>query len=224
MIGSFSMDKNNFVSETKIGINILEFSNILKRGNKKDQIILSIEGKNLSITFNDEQDNKRKFTLPGLKYEEEFITKESLDEIEYFNSLKFRFLDLKNVLSDAKVISDSVEIEISLKPEKLIFSTQGCDDQKYENIFNLSEVNTEITLSCENMIFSIEFLESIVKSGSWFGRGNTNAYKNSVFTMFLTEDQPLKIEIEFLQNCKLTYFLAPRVEEDDEDDENYYDD
>jgi len=198
------------------GINLSDFVKYLKRRDNGEKTILNFEGLKLDIIFQNEQGKNRKFALPQLAIEEEKMSKDSLEEMEYENSFYFKFIDFKRILGDAEVLSDVLYIE--LKEDNLIFSAIGENDHTYENKYELSQLTNELYKDIKN-VFGINFLNMFLKSGLIFGTAQTKAYKKAEFQMFLSEDLPVKMKVSLFNESYLKYFIAPRCEVDDEDDD-----
>lgn len=222
LISKEDMDTFNFNKGKEMGINLSDFVKFLKRGKKEDQMVLDFgDKKNLILNLRNEEKNKnRKYSIPLLDLEKEEIDPNSLDMLEFNNSVQLHFTDLKEVLGDIEILSDAVGIDI--KNENLVFSSEG-NCGKYENIIENANL-LEFHGDCDSEgIFSLEFLQNIIKSGSIFGTANSKSYKNAGFELSLASDLPLKFEVLLFNNSYLRYYLAPRTEDDNEEDDDYDD-
>lgn len=204
-------DEYDCSKETKVGLNLVDLDKILKRSASNDSV---------EIDFN-ETDNKikvkmkregasrtRTFSLALLDIDIEEIPMENLLNIEYPSEFVIEPEFLVEAIKDAEIYSEILNIK-AVEEQGLIFSSIGqIGEMEYDlNKDDLIESNLNDTNSGA---YSLTFLKAILKIASI-----TQKLKISLRT-----DHPLKMIFNILEGGELSYFLAPRVEEADFDDED----
>mgnify|MGYP006311243511 CR=1 FL=1 len=187
---------------------------ILKRSGSNDAIIFSHDPKEkkLIIEMLPESGKKaRKFTMALIDIEGEDINMESLESMEFDNRCTMGIKILDEAIKDAEIFVVVLQVKVQNSKESdeksLSFSTTGnIGDMDYELE---NELLTDKEFSNESLgIFAISFLKNILKSA---------AVANEV-KLELKSEAPLKMNFNFtdLTNSRILYFLAPRVEEDED--------
>jgi proliferating cell nuclear antigen len=200
---SFLMPKSAFVEynvpqETKIGIDINQFSNILARGKKNEHVELSIEDGRLNVLFYAEK-RKRNFKIPLIEIGEG-LSREP--KIEYSSYAKIHAEALKETLKDAKLVSSHVKL--LLDPKAFLVEVRGENgDVKEEFEAGGGEVTEIKTENGSRATFPLQYLEDMIKAAS----------ASSVVTINLETDRPMKLSYE-IEGASVTYYLAPRIETD----------
>jgi len=198
---SFSMPKSAFVEYSvsehrKLGLDIMQFSNILSRGKRGEKAELSAEDGRLVVKFVADK-KKRTFKIPLLDIGEG-VQREP--KIEYTNHVKIGGDSFKEVLKDAKLVSSHVKL--IMNPEAFMVEVKGENgDVKAEFESGNPELLELKTVSGAKATFPLQYLEDIVKATS----------ASSHITINLETDRPLKLEYE-IEGAKVVYFLAPRIE------------
>lgn len=199
---SFSMEKSSFetfeiTEPRKLGLDISQFSNILARGKKGEKVELSLEDGRLSICFSAEK-KKRTFKINLLDIGTG-VQKEPA--IQFENSVTLNADAFKEILKDAKLISSHVKL--MLNASDFIVEVKG-DTGHLKDEFSKGSQEVIDLKSGENgakSTFPLQYLEDMVKATS----------ASTALTIFLETDKPLKVFYE-LFGAKITYYLAPRIE------------
>lgn len=208
------LDEFETDQDYELGINLEDLVKILKRSGSNDAIIFSHDPKEkkLIIEMLPESGKKaRKFTMALIDIEGEDINMESLEAMEFDNKCTMEIKILDEAIKDAEIFAEVLQIKVQDSPDSkeksLNFSTTGnIGDMDYELE---NELLAEKDFSNESLgIFAISFLKNILKS---------SAVANKV-KMELKSEAPLKMDFNFidLEKSRILYFLAPRVEEDDD--------
>ncbi|MHA2130570.1 MAG: proliferating cell nuclear antigen (pcna) [Promethearchaeota archaeon] len=206
-------DGYNCNKESKVGLNLDDLDKILKRSASNDSV---------EITFN-ESDNKirikmqregvsrtRTFSLALLEIDIEEIPMDNLLKIEYPSKWVIDPDFLVEAIKDAEIYSEILNINAN-EGEGLKFSSSG---QIGEMEYDLSEDDlTDSDLEGSSSgAYSLTFLKAILKIASITEK----------LEISLKTDHPLKMDFDLLEGGKLNYFLAPRVEEEEfEEDEDF---
>lgn len=213
-IGKENFDSYKCTKKSKVGINLDDLNKILKRCSQKDSIVLSYTSDDQKIKLQMQREDtsrKRTFSLALLDIEIDDIPIDNLLKINYPTSWSMDPSILVEAIKDATIYSEILQI---VSEEKgLVFSSYG---QIGEMEYQLGEdLLTEFTNDGKSSgSYSITFLNNILKLSS--------VTKN--LKLLLKTDHPIHMSFDLIDDSKLEYFLAPRVEEVDFDDNDDYDD
>lgn len=221
---------NSKNKEVKVGINVGDFNKILQRAKSSDTITLKHEGdeNNELVIQMTSPKSTRKFKLKG-KAVSDFNHDED-KQLELFGEqIREKFTvsfdadgDLMNeIISDAAIMSDLVKITVN-EEKKLLF-TANSETGDLETEIDLStdgenwSWNADVKEAAGGM-YSISFLENLIKVRSVV----------DIFRLFIGESVPLGITSQFKtaddvpdnEAGTIDCFLAPRVEDDPEDEED----
>lgn len=238
---TFNSDSFKFFRLGKVGINLDDLKDLLKC-NAKD-------GSTVSLVFTEEElvmsitSTKRKRTitrtLTHLDLELQEIPMDVLNNIVYpfaFDMTKDDFVDL---IANSGRYSEILKIEAN--PRLIVFSESSNKgnskiDFKKGNLVSLSFQKEKLILELEgeeNQEFK-EAIKQALKEKSSAGSyslsflGIVKSFSNILdpqdkISFSLKTDTPFKTEISFkkLSSTKLTYYLAPRIPEEDYEEEDF---
>jgi len=194
----------------KIGLNLDDFDKILKRSSSNDSITLEYQEEEQKIRIKMKREGStrsRTFSLALIDVEYEEVPMDNLLKIEFGAIWDMNIDHFNEALKDAEIYSEILNVKAT-EGEGLLFSSSGLIGEMEYN-FDLDEL-FESDISGENKgAYSLIFLKSILKIAAI-----TENFKISLKT-----DHPLKIEFGLLEGGGLKYFLAPRVEEAELDDD-----
>ncbi|WP_324735605.1 DNA polymerase sliding clamp [Thermococcus sp. SY098] len=185
--------------EETIGVNMDHFKKILKRGKSKDILILKKGEENfLEVTL--QGTATRTFRLPLIEVEELEL---ELPELPFTAKAVVLGEVLKEAVKDASLVSDS--LKFIAKENEFIMKAEG----------ETNEVEIKLTLEDEGLLdlevqeetksaYGISYLADMVK-----GIGKAD----EVIIQF-GNDMPLQMDYPVRDEGKLTFLLAPRVEEE----------
>lgn len=206
-------DEYKCEKETKIGLNLDDFDKILKRCGPKDSI---------QITFKDEEQKikvvmiregnarKRTFSLALIDLEIEDIPMDNLLGIEYPSSWLIDTNFIIESVKDAEIYSEILQMK-AIEKKGLIFASYGqIGEMEYE--LGSEELAEFKSIGSNTGSYSITFLKNVLKL----------ANITEKLEISLKTDHPLKMHFDLLEGGKLDYFLAPRVEEPDFDEEDEF--
>lgn len=210
--------------DAKIGINVQDFIKMLRRAKAADEIQLRLDPRDphtLNITMKSEKSTRtfklKSKEIPGYDAKEEGLL-ESFEETlkDKFNAtIQFEGAVLDEIVKDAAIISDLIKVQV-MSAEKIINFTASDDS---------GEVAIEISLEGKGVldktvktdaegIYSLSFLENIIK---------IQAITNN-FEIAVGSNIPMKIKGTLTTSAgnptegKIVYLLAPRVEDQNEDE------
>ncbi|MBD3197496.1 MAG: proliferating cell nuclear antigen (pcna) [Candidatus Lokiarchaeota archaeon] len=196
---------------TKIGLNLDDLEKIMKRASSNDSLELNYTSGDNKIKIIMKQDGlelTRSFSLAMLDIDIGEIPMDNLIAIDYPSSWVIDTDFFIDAIKDAEIYSEVLNI----KTEANIGLTFSSEGQIGEMIYELGLedfIDAEIETT-ETGAYSLTFLRAIMKIKSI-----TEKLKVS-----LKEDHPLKLRFDLLEGGDLLYYLAPRVEQTDFDDED----
>ncbi len=183
----------------KVGLSVDKLKNILRRITGSERITITLEEANIQVEIQDKY--KRKFSLPLLDIDANDLRVPTLD----FGALVELKSDvLKNGVEDAGVISDSIILQASEKD----FTMIGRGDNS-EVIISIDPTTSDALVNLEvkeesKAKYSIEYLNKIVKA--------SKIAEN--LSLHFKKDYPLKLDYTSVNQLKVSFILAPRVETD----------
>lgn len=198
---SFSMPKEAFVEynvseESKVGLDIGQFSNVLARGKRGERAELSIEEGRLVVNFTADK-RRRTFKVPLIEAGDR-IQKEP--KIEFSSVVKMKADAFRETLKDAKLVSSHVRLVLT--PGEFIVDVRGENGDVRAQFDNGgTEVESIQTKDGAKATFPLQYLEDIVKA----------AGSDSPISIHMETDRPLKISYE-IEGARVVYYLAPRIE------------
>ncbi len=215
---SLKMKKEHFDEytcdkESKVGLNLDDLDKILKRSASNDSIEMNFEEKDQKIKIKMKREGSsrtRTFSLALLDIEMEEIPMENLLGLEYSSKWVIDSEFLVEAIKDAEIYSEILNIK-AVEDAGLVFNSTGqIGEMEYQlGLEDLIESNIEET---STGAYSLTFLKGILKISSITEK----------LEISLKTDHPLKMIFNLLEGGELSYFLAPRVEQEedfDDDDE-----
>lgn len=182
-------------SDIKFGVRIDEFSKLIKRADKKDNIEISIEESMLLVTVGK---NKRY----KMRLIESSATDTPLPKIPYEAKIVLSSSKFDKTLGDVGVVSDYLTIHMS--DSKTDFSGKGDSGEVSIDLDKDDESIKEISSKedCTGT-YSLEYLNPVIKAvGSTAGE----------VTCEFSTSKPLRIEFKVANIGRIHFYLAPRVE------------
>jgi len=197
-------------SECEIILNLDDLDKIMKRSAANDTIELSYTEDTQKIKIKMQRDGStraRTFSLALLDSDIEEIPMDNLLKIEYNSEWSMDPDLLVEAIKDAEIYSEILNIK-SEEEKGLILSSSGViGEMEYE--MDLEDLFEPELNGVSSGAYSITFLRAILKIVSI-----TEELKISLKT-----DHPLKMNFNLLDGGVLDYFLAPRVDSENEDNE-----
>ncbi|MFX0034431.1 MAG: proliferating cell nuclear antigen (pcna) [Candidatus Hermodarchaeota archaeon] len=212
-----SIKKENFDDyqcdkESKVGLNLDDLDKILKRSAANDSVEIDFNESDQKIKIKMQREGmsrSRTFSLALLDIDIEEIPMDNLLRIEYPAKWVLEPEFLVEAIKDAEIYSEILNINATAG-QGLLFNSTG---QIGEMEYSLSDddlIEHDISESSSGA-YSLTFLKAILKIASITEK----------LEISLKTDHPLKMIFNLLEGGELSYFLAPRVEEaefEDEDD------
>jgi len=185
-------------SELKFGVRISEFSKLIKRTDKKDELEISISEDMLKIRTIGSYKREYKMRLI-----ESSSASTPLPKLSFNSKLVLSLSSFDKILSDIEVISEY--IEISSYSDKIEFL--GKSDTGEANV--IMEPNSEGLEEIEvkedsKATYSLDYLLKIVKSVSSVGVSSAIEYSTKM---------PIRLEFRITNIGRIHFYLAPRVQD-----------
>ncbi len=195
--------------ESKVGLNLDDLDKILKRSAANDSVEIEFNETDQKIKIKMQREGisrTRTFSLALLDIDIEEIPMDNLLKIEYPSNWVINPDFLVEAIKDAEIYSEILNINAN-EGQGLIFSSSG---QIGEMEYDLNEddlIESELQGSSSGA-YSLTFLKAILKIASITEK----------LEISLKTDHPLKMNFDLVEGGKLNYFLAPRVEEEEFDE------
>ncbi len=189
-----------------IRINLTDLNRFMKRGSAGDSLELSLDQKlnKMKIKFKSKSGKSRRTFSLGLltEDEEEEVPSPKLD---FDSKFSLKADALQRAIKDAQIVGDYITFTIS--DELLTLEASGDSGDVTIEVEELTELTTK---GKQSAMYSLEYLVDIIKAGS----------VSQIVTVEFSTEMPLKFEFPLINEGKITYLLAPRVEEEEEDYED----
>ncbi len=204
-------DDYNCNEETKVGLNLDDLDKILKRSSTNDSIEINFKESDNKIKIIMQREGtsrSRTFSLALLDIDIEEIPMDNLLKIEYLSKWVIDPEFFIEAIKDAEIYSEILNMKAEEK-KGLTFSSSGQIGEMVYSLTNEDLIETNIK-DLSTGAYSLTFLKAILKIASITEK----------LEISLKTDHPLKMIFNLLEGGELSYFLAPRVEEADFDDED----
>lgn len=186
--------------ETKVGLNLENFYSILRRANSGDTITFELKEDESRFHITMENSSTRNFSLPILNLSEDDIP--STDQLQFDVTAEMETNVLESAIKDAMVVGDSVTI--TADSEMLNISSEGDQSNVDFTIRSGSDGLMEIDGDKAKSMFSLDYLNSMVGAKKL----------SNTLELRLGNDFPARLNFEVPEKARLSFVLAPRIEED----------
>ena len=211
-----SINKDDFdefecSKESKVGLNLDDLDKILKRSAANDAVTINFDEADQKIKIKMQREGvsrTRTFSLALLDIDIEEIPMDNLLKIEYSSKWVIDTDFLVEAIKDAEIYSEILNI-LANEGKGLVFSSSGQIGEMEYDISVEDLIDSQLQGSSSGA-YSLTFLKAILKIASITEK----------LEISLKTDHPLKMDFDLLEGGKLSYFLAPRVEEEDFDEDD----
>ncbi len=199
----------------ELGLNIVDMVKILRRSGSNDAITFKYnpDVKSIKVLMKSEGSKKaRQFSLQLMELGDDGLKPGALESIDYMAKASIPLAYLEEAIKDADIFSETMIVSIA-DDEGIVFKAQGQIGES-ECILEKDDegINDFIASEKGEGTFPLEYLKDIIKIGTITDRVEISLNPNT----------PIKAKFNILSSSSFTYFLAPRIEEEEEDyDENY---
>lgn len=196
-LSSTAFKEYNYQQDEKIGINLLSLLQIMRRAGPGDSVDIKLENNKLEIMI--KGNSTRKFVLPLIDVSREETP--PMDKLDFKTSLSIDSEILNSGIEDAELITDSIVFsvnndQLTMKSESDSSSTQL--DLQTSAGLKIIKIDSPVRAR-----YSLDYLKKIFKARKLAQNANIS----------MSTDYPMKAEFEIPEKMKLSFILAPRVEE-----------
>jgi len=196
----------------KINVNIKDMVKVFKRTSERWNVQISYDEKNideLNIKLIEKETNYfRNFSIKPL-YQLQPINIEHFENITFPNKIKIPFIKFEDIIADADEFSEILRFNLS--ENKLILSSIGIAGKTKteftKNFSFIEDFNYHDDVDNEYPVSKLKTLKSLKKF-------------STLITINIANNGPIKIELDLLKLSRFVYYIAPRAE--DIDDNNDY--
>ncbi|MFW9985262.1 MAG: proliferating cell nuclear antigen (pcna) [Candidatus Odinarchaeota archaeon] len=186
--------------EDRIGINLDEMEKIVKRAGSGNSLALGLDREKNQLAITLEGRTRRSFNISLIDLGAD--RPPSLN-VDFDVNIKITADTLKEIIQDADIISDFITIDAA--PETLTISARGDTGNLKVNIEKNEEALLEYTVKQPaKSLYALEYLNDMMKAV---------AASDTVQIEF-GKGTPIKLLFAVSSGGHITYFLAPRVEDD----------
>ncbi|MGC8582197.1 MAG: proliferating cell nuclear antigen (pcna) [Thermoproteus sp.] len=185
-------------SEVRMGINFKDFRKLLRRLKKGDKISLEIEESKLRVKLIGK--STRSITLPLIEAAAEELP---TPKVVYTATVKTASDVLSQALKDADAVADSVKFDVD---EEALYIRASSDRGEVEvKLDKGGELVYEFDVKePASATFSLEYLVDIAGKASKV---------SDIVTVELATAKPISLTFDIPAGGKLTYFVAPHIEQ-----------
>ena len=200
---NFSMNKDafdnyQFENDLKLGLNLTNLMQILRRS-KDEKMIMSVEENKISLSFHG--NSKRQFILPIIDISKEEAPDLIKLESGFTTNFSINSEMLSNGVEDAELIGDSVVFTI--RKDMLILNSENDSSSTKLELQPSDSLVLEKVGEPVRARYSIDYLKKMLKA-----RKLSETAKIS-----LSSEYPMKVSFDVPNKLDLSFILAPRVEE-----------
>lgn len=181
-----------------LSISLEGLKSILKRAKPTDAVQLSLDEDRNRLNIEIIGDTKRSFTLSLLNIDENEV---NIPKLSYSAKIEISSAKLEEAVEDMNVIAESVAL-VAEQGKFTVKSESNLSDAKVD--LSSSETVIELTEEKASSKYSIEYLKKMV-NGCKLAETTALNFGN---------DYPLRMEFLVLDKLKLSFILAPRVNND----------
>lgn len=191
-----AFEKYDCDSDIKFGVRIDEFSKLIKRADKKDNIEISITDQNMLLV---KIGKNKKYKMRLI---ESSATDTPLPKIPYDAKITMTSSSFDKILGDVQVVSDYLTINTT--ESKAEFSGKGDSGEVVIDLEkNSKEIEEFSSKEDSSGTYSLEYLNPVVKAVGTTAGAVTCEYSTS---------KPLRVEFKVANIGRIHFYLAPRVE------------
>ena len=200
----FFLHRNAFTSyqcdgEVTIGVNLVSLLQVLRRAVPGDVLSMKLEDNKLHVTL--EGASTRRFTLPLIHVTREETPDLAKLEAGFSATVSVDSEVLNAGIEDAEMVADSTVF--TLRKEQLHMKSEGDSSSAQLEIpqgesYKVLDANEPVRAR-----YSLDYLKKIFKARKLSDHA----------TLAMATDYPMKIQFEVPGKTRLSFILAPRVEE-----------
>ncbi len=187
----------NFDEERKIGINLVNLMQILRRASPDDTMLIRLADNKLHLII-EGTDTTRSFVLPLIDVSKEETPDLGKLEAGFSASLGVDADVLNSGIEDAELITDS--IVFTVRKDQLTMKAESDSSSTQLDLASFRVININEPVRAR---YSLDYLKKILKARKLAGEASIS----------MATDYPIRIQFEVPNKARLSFILAPRVEE-----------
>jgi proliferating cell nuclear antigen len=186
--------------ETQMGVNLEDFLEILNRAKGSDTVEMELSEDESRLRITIQNGSKREFEMPLLSISESEVP--DTQQLEFTSELELKSSVLKEGVSDAEIVSDSVVLKTD--DTGLTMQAEGDSSSVEIKTEKGSDDLVEIKVDEETRSrYPIEYMSKMLKASKI----------SDVASLKFGSDYPMKLKFEEPEKLKISFVLAPRVED-----------
>jgi proliferating cell nuclear antigen len=211
-INDDEFEKYHVDEKAEIGVNIDDLHKIINRFSDHKNITLTYNKDEKSPQFKihgKNENGNKKMNIQMIEMGDSSVKPEALNKINFTNSAIFPTFYLKEAIKDSDLFSDTIDMNFS--EDSINFHALGQNGESdccWDNNDTFEDFEFKETFQ-NPPVFALTYLKKIL-----FCENLSEKIKLS-----LNQSTPVKIECKFGNSSSLKYYLAPRVEETEEEQE-----
>jgi proliferating cell nuclear antigen len=183
----------------KFGVRIDEFSKLIRRGDKKDTVEISI-GDNSTLVIKIKNGYSREYKMRLI---ESSSGSTPLPKLNFNSRVVLNSSTLDKVFTDIQVVSEY--ITLGSEGSKIVFTGKGDSGEANITLDQSSEGLEDITVKeSSTATYSLDYLSKVIKAIGGTG--------GSVIAEYSTK-MPLRLEFRVSNIGRIHFYLAPRVQD-----------
>jgi proliferating cell nuclear antigen len=183
----------------KFGVRIDEFSKLIRRGDKKDTVEISI-GDNSTLVIKIKNGYSREYKMRLI---ESSSGSTPLPKLNFNSRVVLNSSTLDKVFADIQVVSEY--ITLGSEGSKIVFTGKGDSGEANITLDQSSEGLEDITVKeSSTATYSLDYLSKVIKAIGGTG--------GSVIAEYSTK-MPLRLEFRVSNIGRIHFYLAPRVQD-----------
>jgi proliferating cell nuclear antigen PCNA len=197
---SSAFEEYNVEEEESLGLNMANFSALLKRLKTGDKLILESSGKSNKLSMTIKGSSTRKFEIPLVDVK---MDKPPIDQLSFGTKLDIDPEIIEQGISDADIIGDSIVLEAG--PESFKMHAKGDVSSAQLELLKTDKglIKLEATESTKAQ-YPLEYMKKMIKASKLAKQ----------MSIEFGTDYPMRMSFKSLDKMQLSFVLAPRVSED----------
>jgi len=195
-----SFDEWEVAEEATFGVSFKEFSKILRRAQKNDELVIEAKDTFLDVIFSEPSLGERVFRIPQVS-----LTYEKLPEpkIEFTVRAKVFSATFRDVIRDLETIGETLIIRAPEEADKLIMEARG----------DVEQVEIELPLGSSLIELQVDSPDKSAYSIDYFSQMRAAAQAADTVSISYAEYAPIKVDMEYTGGGRLTFYVSPKEEE-----------
>lgn len=186
--------------ESTFGVSFKEFTRVLRRAGKEDNLIIESDEARISVTFTALGRGVRTFRIP-----QAMLTYEKLGEprIEYTVHAKMMGTTFREVIRDLEVIGEAITFQAVEGRDVLILRAVG----------DIESGEVELSVEDGTLVdFRADSPDSATYTMEYFSNMRPAAQAADMVGIHYAADAPIRVDMEYAGGGRLTFYVSPRLD------------